>query len=429
MKGLEGKRVLVYGMGTSGQAACKLLHDKGACVSFYDDEERFSGFFSCEKNPTSKNYDLVVVSPGIKVIGNEIISHFLLNKTLVISELDLGFQFCKGKIVGITGTNGKTTTTALVGEILKEAGIKTFVCGNIGLPISSIALETSKDSVVVCEVSNFQLELSQKFSADISVLLNLAPDHIDRHGSYEEYKRVKKKIINKNTLILNLDDDEVKGVRISKKNIYFSLRPLKKGIYLKNNAIFYNRTRIIPLSEISLVGDKNLLNIMAAVGVAMRLKVKPKVIRSAISKFQPPKHRLQSLGKLASGALVIDDSKATNISSVEMALESLQGREILLLMGGQNKNCDFEPFFAKGYSLSKLICFGQAGKYLASCAKRHGYNPEVFTTMKEAAIFARCEAGMGQIVLLSPACASFDEFASYAVRGEVFKEVIFEEEI
>jgi len=334
-------------MGTSGQAACKLLHEKGACVSFYDDEERFSNFYSCEKNPTTKCYDMVVVSPGIKVIGNEIISHFLLNKTMVISELDLGYIFSCGKIVGITGTNGKTTTTSLVGEILKAAGRKTFVCGNIGLPISSIALNTSKDSIIVCEVSNFQLELSQKFSADISVILNLAPDHIDRHGSYEEYIRVKKKIINNKALILNLDDDKVKGLRISKKNIYFSLRPLKKGIYLKNNAIFYNRTRIMPLSEISLVGDKNLLNIMAAIGVAMKLKVKPKVIRSVVSKFQPPKHRLQFLGKLSSGAVVIDDSKATNISSVEMALESLYGREIILLMGGQNKDCDFEPFFEK----------------------------------------------------------------------------------
>jgi len=429
MKSLEGKRVLVYGMGTSGQAACKLLHEKGACVSFYDDEERFSNFYSCEKNPTTKCYDMVVVSPGIKVIGNEIISHFLLNKTMVISELDLGYIFSCGKIVGITGTNGKTTTTSLVGEILKAAGRKTFVCGNIGLPISSIALNTSKDSIIVCEVSNFQLELSQKFSADISVILNLAPDHIDRHGSYEEYIRVKKKIINNKALILNLDDDKVKGLRISKKNIYFSLRPLKKGIYLKNNAIFYNRTRIMPLSEISLVGDKNLLNIMAAIGVAMKLKVKPKVIRSVVSKFQPPKHRLQFLGKLSSGAVVIDDSKATNISSVEMALESLYGREIILLMGGQNKDCDFEPFFEKRFSLVKLVCFGQAGKYLASCAKRAGYNPEVFATMKEGCEYAKSIAGAGQVVLLSPACASFDEFSSYAVRGEIFKEVMFEEEI
>ncbi len=428
MKSFQGKRVLVYGMGTSGQAACKLLHKQGACVSYYDDEQRFSNFYGCEANPLSKNFDLIVVSPGIKVIGNEIISHFLLNKTRVISELDLGYMFCKGRVVGITGTNGKTTVTMLVGAILKEAGRENFVCGNVGLPISSIATDTTKKSVVVCEVSNFQLELSSLFKADIATILNLAPDHLDRHGSFEEYVRVKKKIISKKqTLFLNLDDELVKNINPSNKNIFFSLRPLNRGVYVKNSAIYYNKTKIMPISEVSLVGDKNLLNVLAAVGIACKLRVKPRIIRKAVASFVPAKHRIEYLGKCRSGADVIDDSKATNISSVDMALESLYGRKIILLMGGLNKDCKFDSLFSKGYPLEKLICFGQAGRYLADCAKKYGYESEVFETLEEGCRCALENSEDGEIILLSPGCASFDEFSSYAVRGERFKEFIFEE--
>ena len=152
----KGKKVLVYGMGISGQSASKLLHAHGACVSIYDDENRFSNVYSYEKEPTAKKYDLVVVSPGIKVLGNQIISHFAMSGTPIISELDLGYLFTKGTIIGITGTNGKTTVTSLVGDIFKKAGKKTFVCGNIGLPLSAVAEKTDKTSVEVVEVSNFK---------------------------------------------------------------------------------------------------------------------------------------------------------------------------------------------------------------------------------------------------------------------------------
>lgn len=424
----KGKRVLVYGMGTSGQAACRLLHSEGACVSFYDDEERFGNFYCYEPSPQSKTYDLVVVSPGIKVNGNEIISHFLLAKTPVISELDLGYLFIKGKVIGITGTNGKTTTTMLLGQILKEAGYKTFVCGNVGLPITSIAKQTTRDSITVCEVSNFQLELSNKFHADYATILNLAPDHIDRHGNFEEYVRVKKKIISPKhqRFYINFDDELVRDLR-AKKNSFYSLLPLNKGVFVKNNCIYHNKTRIISCTDIPLVGNKNIQNVLVATAIARDLHVKPKVIRSAISEFVPPKHRLQMIGKLSNGAVVVDDSKATNVSSVDMALESLKGQDIVLLMGGLNKDCDFAPFFSKRYPLARLICFGSAGEELSSLAKCYGYEPEVFATMKEATLYARVCAEEGQVVLLSPGCASFDEFSSYAVRGEIFKELMFEE--
>lgn len=424
---IKGKSVLVYGMGISGQSACKLLHENGACVSTYDDEGRFVTYFAHEKNPMNKNYELVVVSPGIKVLGNPLISHFLNKGTNIISELDLGYYFSKGKVIGITGTNGKTTVTSLVGEIFKKGGYKTFICGNIGLPISSIALQSDEKSVIVCEVSNFQLELSKLFTADIACLLNLAPDHIDRHGSYEEYLRVKEKIFSKERgqkVILNFDDETVRKIKNNKKTLYFSKKMLKKGVFVRNNYIFYNRTKILPLSEIPLFGEKNLENVLSAVAIAVSLKVKPEVIRKAVREFKAPPHRLSYLGQV-NGADIFDDSKATNISSTLSAVNSLGDRGLVLLLGGLNKDFKFDEIFNKGWEFDELICFGKAGQEIFDCAKEYGYTPKLFTTLKEAAYYLRENVKRGQKVLLSPACASFDEFSSYSVRGEMFKEIMF----
>lgn len=424
---LKGKKVLVYGMGISGQASSKLLHDNGACVSIYDDEERFANTFNYEKNPMLKRYDLVVVSPGIKVLGNALISHFIMTKTQIISELDLGFLFCKGKVLGITGTNGKTTVTSLIGEIFKRAGKETFVCGNIGLPLSAVAPKTNEDSVVVCEVSNFQLELSSHFNAHQVCILNLAPDHIDRHGSYEEYLRVKKKILTgkKQKVVLNFDDEIVNKLIINKKTTYFSKKILNKGIFIKNNAIYHNKNKILPLSEISLFGEKNLENVLAAVSMAVLQKIKPNIIREAVREFKAPSHRLEFLGEV-NGACVFDDSKATNIASTIGAIQSLGDNGLIILLGGLNKDFKFDEIFNRGWQFEKVVCFGDAGQEIFDCAEKYGYSPLLFPTMKQATHYVKAFADEGIKILLSPACASFDEFSSYAVRGEVFKEIMFD---
>ena len=423
---LKGKNVLVYGMGSSGQAACKLLHEMGACVSIYDDENKFSSFYSFEKNPTVKKYDLVVVSPGIKVRGNNLISFFLSNRVPVISELDLGFLFCKSKIIGITGTNGKTTVTSLVGEIFKKAGKKTFVCGNIGLPLTAISLQTDSQSFIVCEVSNFQLELSKYFCADLACILNLAPDHLDRHGSFEEYMRVKKKILakpKKQKIVLNYDDENARNVILSKKVLFFSKKMLNKGVFIKNGAIYFNKTKIISCNDIPLFGEKNLENVLGAVAICCKFKIKPAVIKKAIMQFKAPPHRMEYLGQVG-GADVFDDSKATNISACKAAVESLGEKRIVLLIGGQNKDFKFDEIFSAGYDLEQVLCFGQCGQQVFDCASSYGYHPKLFSSMKGAAYFAKENAQPGQKILLAPACASFDEFCSYAVRGEVFKEIM-----
>lgn len=424
---LKGKNVLVYGMGISGQACAKLLHNKGACVSIYDDEERFVNIFAYEQNPTLKKYDLVVVSPGIKVLGNNLISHFIMTKTKIISELDLGYLFCRGKVLAITGTNGKTTVTSLVGEILKRGGKETFICGNIGLPISSIASKTNENSIVVCEVSNFQLELSSYFNAHQVAVLNLAPDHIDRHGSFEEYLRVKKKILTKNKrqkVVLNFDDEISNKLKIDKKTTFFSKKILSKGVFVKNNYIYFNKTKILPLSEIPLFGEKNLENVLASVSMAVLQKIKPNIIREAVREFRAPSHRLEYLGDF-NGASVFDDSKATNIASTLGAIESLGDNGLVLMLGGLNKDFTFDEIFNRGWDFEKVICFGDAGQDIFDCAMKYGYNPLLFPTMKQATHYIKTIAEKGLKILLSPSCASFDEFTSYAVRGDIFKEIIF----
>ena len=260
-------------------------------------------------------------------------------------------------------------------------------------------------------------------------MLNLAPDHLDRHESFDEYVRVKKKIISgkrKQRVVLNYDDKNTRNLIISKNVLYFSKNMLKKGIFIKNNAIYHNKTKIISLLDIPLFGEKNIENVMAAVALAVINKVKPNVIKEAIMSFKAPAHRLEYLGEI-NGAIVFDDSKATNIASTLGAIESVGERGLVLLLGGQNKDFEFDEIFDKGYSFETVLCFGACGQEIFDCAVKYGYSPKFFVTMKEAVRYARDNAKEGQKILLSPSCASFDEFDNYAVRGQVFKEIILGE--
>lgn len=427
MKKLKGKKILVYGLGRSGQAACKLLHTFGACVSVYDEDKKFRSLFCFVDEPLMHNFDLVVVSPGVKVIGNSLISGFKSKKIPIISEIDLGSIFCLGKLIAITGTNGKTTTCSLLGKIFDQAGKKNFVCGNIGLPISSIALNTDKKTVVICETSNFQLELSSLFNPNIACILNIEEDHLDRHESYEEYKRVKSKIFanfkRSSQAVVNLDDPETINLNLPKRTNYFSFSPLKKGICIKNGCIYNQKIRIISLDEIPLLGNKNISNVMAAVSIACLCKIKPKYIRNAIMSFTPPPHRLQFVN-LINGVRYVNDSKSTNIACVKMAIESLNEKNLILLLGGQNKDLNFDELFNLSFPIKKCLCFGEAGKEIYNSALKFNNEAYYFETMKEAVVFAKEIAQTGDTVLLSPGCTSFDEFSSYAVRGQIFMEIV-----
>lgn len=427
---LKHKRVLVYGLGDSGRAVIQVLRKHDAFVSFYDDNLKYYEYVGFERYPQDKNYDLIIVSPGVKCLGNELLNLFKSKNIPIISEIDFAYMLCKGKIIAVTGTNGKTTTCMLTNKILKNAGFKTFLCGNIGLPFSAICEKTTKNSVVVCEVSSFQLEMSCLFRANIACILNVKPDHLDRHKNFEEYRDVKGKIAKKlrknDVLLLNFDDEEAKQMVLHKKYQYFSKNKLKKGVYVCQNQIYINKKSILSLNDIHLKGEKNLENVLASVSICSFFKIRPECYVSALNDFVPASHRIELVG-IVNGVTFVDDSKATNISSTIACVETFQDKDIFLLMGGLGKNINYDDFFSLDFKIRMVVCFGQDGKAIENSAKKYNYSAIYFEKFDNAVLYAKKEAKENDFVLLSPACASFDEFSSYAERGERFKSLIFEE--
>lgn len=424
---LKNKKVLVYGLGDSGRAVIKVLQSEGAYVTFFDDNIKYFEYVGFERHPQDKHYDLVIVSPGIKVLGNELLQIFNEKEIQIMSELDFAYQRAKGKIIAITGTNGKTTVSMLTHKILKEAGYKTFLCGNIGLPFSSICQRTTKDCLVVCEVSNFQLETSKIFRSNIACILNVKPDHLDRHGSFEEYKNTKARLVahlkKRDVLVLNLDDEEAKKMILHKNYCFFSKNQLKKGVFCKNNQIYLNKKPIISLNNISLKGERNLENVLAAISICSQFKVSNFVYEKVLSNFIPAAHRMQKIG-IVDGVTYIDDSKATNVASTIACVEAYKDESVILLMGGQGKDIDYSPLFELNFPIKKIVCFGEDREKIYNSAKKYGYFAEIFENFVTAVNFCKEIAKKGDFVLLSPSCASFDEFSSYAERGECFKNLI-----
>lgn len=424
---LKNKKVLVYGLGSSGRSAIKLLQKHKAKVSFYDDDIRFFEYVGFERNPWDKQYDFVVISPGIKCLGNKLVEHFQKTNIKIISELDLAFQFCKGQILAVTGTNGKTTTTMLASKILKTAGVKNYLCGNIGLPFSAVCEQVKKGEVVVCEVSNFQLETSVDFCPDVACVLNIKPDHLDRHGTFEEYIKTKSKIAQKmhknRTIWLNFDDENARSMFYDRKCRYFSKKSLKKGVFVSKGQIYANKKPVLNLQTISLKGEKNLENVLAAIALVSHFKIKREVFENAVSNFVPADHRMKVLGDL-DGVVYVDDSKATNVSSTVAAVQAFKDKPIILLLGGRSKECDYAPIFEDKNFIKKVVCFGEDGQNIFKTANRFGCDCCVFEKFEEAVLFCKSNAQKGDVVLLSPACSSFDQFSSYAERGDCFQSLV-----
>lgn len=411
-------------MGESGRSAIKLLSSVGAYVYFFDDDISYAGQVGYVRHIEKEKFDYVIVSPGVKLKDNKNFEVLKNSKAKILSELDLGYLFCKGKILAVTGTNGKTTTCMLLAKILKEAGYKTFLCGNIGIPISSIALSTDKDSVVVCEVSSFQLESSSLFSCDVGAVLNVMPDHIDRHGSFREYLDCKASLLKRcKFAVLNLDDEYSKNIKNCKKIKFFSKKTLKKGVFIKNNVIFNEKKAIMPTSDIKLLGEKNLENVLATVAILDRFEISGGVIREVVASFSPAPHRLEIVGQY-DGILYVDDSKATNVASTLNALSAFKNRSIILLLGGKGKDISYGDIYF--YRFKEVICFGADGEKIFKSCQIHGANASIFKTLGEATNRACDIAKNGDVVLLSPACSSFDEFTSYRERGDKFKEIVLE---
>ena len=445
---LKNKKVLVVGLGKSGLAAALFLQRRGARVTVSDArsaealqkeipallEEGIAVEAGGHGLLTFRRQDLIVVSPGVPLDTPELAQVRGYGQP-VIGEIELAFRFLKGKILAITGSNGKTTTTTLCGKIFEGAGAPVAVGGNIGVPVIALVDESREDAWSVLEVSSFQLETSVHFRPDIAVILNITPDHLDRHGSFENYAAAKERIFANQTpedvLVVNADDpaSSASAAR-AKSGVYrFSRRQeVEQGAFVRDGAIFFRPEAaskpepIIELARIPLKGGHNVENVLAAVCATRLAGVPAAAIRSAIEQFTAVEHRLELVATL-NGVAWYNDSKATNVDAAMKAIESFPGG-IHLLLGGKDKNSDYSQLNALLRERVRTVyTIGSAAAKIEG--QIQGTVPVVSAgTLAEAVSRAGEAATPGEIVLLAPACSSFDQFDNYEHRGRVFKELV-----
>lgn len=443
------QKVLVAGTGISGIAAAKLLLAKGGEVVLYDgneklDAEKIKKNFDEEAKVTLvlgelKRTDLLgvelsVISPGIPMDAPFVA---VLDEAGVPiwSEIQLAFHCAKGKLAAITGTNGKTTTTALTGEIMKSFYESVFVVGNIGEPYTAHALETEEDSVTVAEVSSFQLETIMDFRPNVSAILNITPDHLDRHKTMECYIEVKESITKNqkegDTCVLNYEDSVLRefGETLKINVVYFSSRQtLKKGYYLDDGKIVYNDgskvVEIVDIHDLKLLGRHNHENVMAAVAISMNMGVPLEKIQEVIKNFEAVEHRIEYVTERF-GVKYYNDSKGTNPDAAMQAIKAMPGPTILIA-GGYDKHSEFDEWIESfDGKVRYLVLIGQTRDKIAECAKRHGFTDIMYAEdLLEAVQVCASYANPGDNVLLSPACASWGQFKNFEERGTKFKEYV-----
>ena len=377
--------------------------------------------------------DMVVLSPGVPT-DLPIVEKMRQKGIDVIGEIELAYMFGKGDVLAITGTNGKTTTTTLLGEIMKKYQDKVYVVGNIGNPYTTIASETDDETVVVAEMSSFQLESIVTFRPKVSAILNFTPDHLNRHHTMEAYVAAKKNIAQNQTeddyCILNYEDELTRefGKNLRAQVLYFSSqRKLDKGIYLEDGNIIYKNDTEIKLchvDELQLLGTHNYENVMAAAAMAAVYGVPMDVIRESIKAFKGVEHRIEYVTE-KNGVAYYNDSKGTNPDAAIKGIQAMN-RPTVLLGGGYDKNSEYTEWINSfDGKVRKLILLGATREKIADDAEKCGFTDYVFAdTFEEAVLMAAKLAQPGDAVLLSPACASWDMFPSYEVRGDKFKEIV-----
>jgi UDP-N-acetylmuramoylalanine--D-glutamate ligase len=444
---LKNKRVLVVGLGKSGLAAAQFLKEQGATVTVSDArpatlikelpsllEQGFAVETGSHGLLTFRRQDLIVVSPGVPMSTPELMQVKALGMR-IIGEMELGSQYLQGEIIAITGSNGKTTTTTLMGEILKAAGRPTLVGGNIGTPVTALVAESTPDSWSVLEVSSFQLETVEIFKPRIAMVLNITPDHLDRHGSFEAYAAAKARITENQApddfLILNAENKSAQMVAAkTKAQIYWfsPRRPIKQGAFVHGESVLFLPREggvaepVMPVAEIPLAGSHNVENVLAAVCAARLAGIDSATIRTAVASFKAVEHRLEFVRELG-GVRYYNDSKATNVDATEKAIAAFQGG-VHLILGGKDKDSNYatlEPLLRE--RVKTVITIGSAAekieRQLAGIAKI-----ESAETLARAVARAQEMAVAGDTVLLAPACASFDQFENYEHRGRVFKDLV-----
>jgi len=442
---LNNKRVLVVGLGKSGVASALFLNARGAHVTVSDSKTEdqlreeipilLDHGIAVETgghgDRTFREQDLIVVSPGVPADAGPLIQARAQGET-VIGEVELASQFLTGSIVAITGSNGKTTTTTLVGEIIAAGGFATVVGGNIGTPAVSLIMRVTPETVVVLEISSFQLETIQTFRPTVAVVLNVTPDHLDRHHTFEAYANAKARIFENQTSadfsVLNADDPTcVEMTRRTKAQVFWFSRTkdVNRGAYAKDGRVLFRDAKaqheIMLVSEIPLKGSHNVENVLAGVCVGMLMGCQPEQIRSAVREFKAVEHRLEYVATVR-GVQYFNDSKATNVDATIKALESFPAN-IHLILGGKDKGSDYtvlNELIRK--RVKRVYTIGAAaGKIESHIAGADFVHAE---TLETAVKRAAASASEGDIVLLAPACASFDQFNNYQHRGRAFKEIV-----
>ncbi|GGG77031.1 UDP-N-acetylmuramoyl-L-alanine--D-glutamate ligase [Edaphobacter dinghuensis] len=447
---LKNKRVLVVGLGKSGLSSALFLRAQGAQVTVSDTRSAealakeipalLDAGIMVESGGhgllTFRRQDLIVVSPGVPMDTPEVkqVKAFGLP---VIGELELASRFLQGKVVAITGSNGKTTTTTLLGKIFEDGGMSTLVGGNIGLPVIDLVAKSTADTVSVLEVSSFQLETIEEFHPWISVVLNITPDHLDRHGSFENYAAAKARITERQEasdfLVLNGEDKPTQMVAAkTRAQIYWfsPRRPVKQGAFVHGESIFFVAKEgdkpepVMPVAEIRLKGAHNVENVLAAVCAARLAGISAEKIRASVAEFKGVEHRLEFV-RLLRGVEFYNDSKATNVDAAMKAVASFAGG-IHLILGGKDKNSDYGAMADLLKERVKIVyTIGSAAEKIER--QLQGVVKIVSAeTMQAAVAEASKGAVAGDVVLLAPACSSFDQFENYEHRGQVFRQLVNE---
>lgn len=444
----KNKKVLIIGMARSGVAAAQLLVKLGANIYLYDsmsieslspdlrsniDKLNYVDLFSKDPIAYIKDMDALIMSPGVPLDLPFIKEAYRLKK-YIISEIELGYLFTEADFIAITGTNGKTTTTALTGEIFKNAGYNTYVLGNIGTPITQEVLKTKKGDVIVAETAALQLDTIDNYKPKGSAILNITEDHLNRYGTMENYIDAKSKIFQNQSeedyCVLNFDNEIVRGLisSIKARIFWFSTtKQMKNGAYISNgNIVFSNNDLqevICESDDVFIPGRHNLENALAATLLTKLYGIESSVIADTLKTFKGVEHRIEFVREV-NGVTFINDSKGTNPDATINAIRAMKQPTVLIL-GGFDKNSDFKPLFNEFDNVKSIVLLGDTASRIKETAKDAGYKNYIMAEdFEDAVLKAFREANQNETVLLSPACASWDMFNNFEQRGECFKEIV-----
>lgn len=446
---LQGKKVLVVGSGISGIGAVEALNRAGAEAILFDSNEKLTTQEVAAKLPEGvkaqivigtlpvedeKRVELVVLSPGVPT-DTEFVEGFRNRGIRIWGEIELAYELGRGRVIGITGTNGKTTTTTLVGEIMSAFCEDVDVVGNIGNPYTLTALDATDTTVTVAEISSFQLETIEQFKPDVSAILNITPDHLNRHHTMDNYVAVKEAITRNQTkeqvCVLNYENEYTRafGDNCPARVVWFSsVRKLEEGFYQEGEEIYQASdgkiTHIMNIHDMNLVGTCNVENVMAAIAITQTMGVPMETILSVVRRFKAVEHRIEFVAT-KKGVDYYNDSKGTNPDAAIQGIRAMS-KPTILIGGGYDKQSEYDEWIeAFDGKVKCFVLIGQTREKIAECAKKHGIDNIILAdTFEEALDICTKNAVSGDAVLLSPACASWGMFPNYEVRGKMFKEYV-----